>query len=305
MLPVLSTMWAQQSRFDGNFTAFAEIAKAAGYSGIEVSHSSKSEGLEELIAGGILPVTSLHAPTPYASASRGRYNSWLNLASTDEDERQEAVRFTCTTVDYAERCGARYMVVHLGGIGGRLLEPESRLRRLYGEGRIDSDEARAAQRLAHQQRTEQAAPWLAAARRSLDELVTYAGPRQVAIGLENRLHFHEFPHPDETLDLLSGYPPEVVGYWHDVGHAEVQSRLGLVDARTALSRLTPRLLGTHLHDVRGILDHRAPGNGDVQWDYIAAAVRPETPRTFEIDQREPEPALATAITFLRGRGVIG
>ena len=61
--------------------------------------------------------------------------------------------------------------------------------------------------------------------------------RGVALGLENRLHHHEIPLPDEALALLAEYPPELVGYWHDVGHAEVQARLGYVDKRVWLMAL--------------------------------------------------------------------
>jgi sugar phosphate isomerase/epimerase len=300
----LSTMWAQQDRFAGNFTAFAAAARNAGYSGIEVSHSTRLDDLEALMAGDVLPVVSLHAPTPRMRARNGRDNGALNLASIDEDERAQAVEHTVRTLDFAARAGARYIVVHLGGIGARLLDGEARLRRLYPDSRIDSEEAVAARDATFVERSRLAPPYLEAARRSLGELVRAATERGVTIGLENRLHFHEIPSADETVALLAEVGPDQAGYWHDVGHAEVQSRLGLIDARGALASLTPRLIGAHLHDVRGITDHRAPGNGDVDWSYIAAALSPTTHRTLEIDQREPEPLLAGALAYLRARDVL-
>ncbi|MDZ4277695.1 MAG: hypothetical protein U1B78_01005, partial [Dehalococcoidia bacterium] len=116
---------------------------------------------------------------------------------------------------------------------------------------------------------------------------------------------------DEALAFVADYPPDlvghrpaVVGYWHDVGHAEVQARLGYVDKRAWLDMLGPRTLGCHLHDVDGIGDHRAPGLGDVEWDYIASGLPPDALRVFEINQREPAGAVAGAISFLRGRGVV-
>jgi sugar phosphate isomerase/epimerase len=303
--PVLSTMWAQQARFQGDFTSFARIARDAGYTGIEVSHSTNEAGLDELLRQSVLPILSLHAPAPHMATHRGPHNSALNLASLDEQERSEAVEHTLRTIDYAGRTGARFMVVHLGAVStGRLYDNEAVLRRLHAAGRLDTDEARDAVARAQAQRAEAAGPHLEAARRSLHELVAAAAPHGVAIGLENRLHFHEIPSGDETATLIAGYVPEQVGYWHDVGHAEVQARLGLIDARAVLARLRQRLLGVHLHDVRGILDHRAPGNGDVDWSYIAAATPASAARTFEIDQREPEASLASAIGLLRERGVL-
>src|SRR5690242_12640142 len=87
----LSTMWAQQDRFAGNFTAFVKAARDAGYTGIEVSHSTRLDDLETLMPGDALPVVSLHAPTPRMQARNGRDNGALNLASLDEDERGQAV----------------------------------------------------------------------------------------------------------------------------------------------------------------------------------------------------------------------
>ena len=66
-----------------------------------------------------------------------------------------------------------------------------------------------------------------------------------------------------------------------------------------------RCIGAHLHDVDGIGDHRAPGNGDVQWDYIRDGLPASALRVFEINQTQPPAALASAIPFLRERGDLG
>jgi sugar phosphate isomerase/epimerase len=257
--------------------------------------------LAALLLQEVLPVLSLHAPAPRVPA-RGGSNGGLNLAATDEDERREAVAHTQRTIAYAA-AGARYVVVHLGGLPA-MLPAERHLRALYHAGQIASAAADAARAEARRERASAVAPHLAAARRSLAEIARGAAARGVVIGLENRLHYHEIPSAEETLALLADYPPHEVGYWHDVGHAEVQGRLGLIDPRAILTALAPRLIGAHLHDVRGITDHRAPGNGDVDWSYIAAALPPGAARTLEIDQREPEPLLAEALRVLRAHGVL-
>ncbi len=295
-------MWAQQEQFAKDPVAFARVGRTAGYDGIEVSHATDLAMLEALLRQGVLPILSLHAPAPRLPARRGS-NGALNLASTDEDERREAVTHTLRTIAYAATVGARYVVVHLGGLAA-MLPAERHLRELYHAGQIASAAADVARAEAHRERSAAVSPHLAAARRSLAELAREAAARGVTIGLENRLHFHEIPSAEETLALLADYPPHEVGYWHDVGHAEVQGRLGLLDPRAVLTALAPRLVGAHLHDVRGITDHRAPGNGDVDWRYVADALPPDAARTLEIDQREPEPLLAQALRVLRAHGVL-
>ncbi|MDP8958299.1 MAG: sugar phosphate isomerase/epimerase [Actinomycetota bacterium] len=292
-------MWAQQPRFAEGLGPFSQVAQGAGYVGIEVSHLTDLGGFESLLNQSVLPVHSLHAPTPRpAAAARG-----LNLAATDEDERAAAVGSTVRTMDYAVRVGARFVVVHLGHISERLDE-EDQLRRFFQQGRIESDEARATRDQAHRRRRELVGPHLTAAQRSLAELAEAASARGVAIGLENRLGFREIPSPEETALLLADYPPGLVGYWHDTGHLEVQGRLGLLDRQEALDSLGARILGTHLHDVQGLRDHRAPGNGESDWAYIARALPPAAVRTFEISGDEPETFIQGAIGFLARCGIL-
>src|SRR5205823_3848057 len=138
----------------------------------------------------------------------------------------------------------------------------------------------------------------------LRELVDHAAPLGIGIGIENRLHYHEIPNAAEAAELLAEYPPKQAGYWHDVGHAEVQARLGLVDKHLWLDTNGPRTLGTHLHDVDGLADHRAPGRGDVEWSYIRDGLPSGALRVFEINQSQAPDDVAAAIPFLRDRGVI-
>ncbi|MCH8009626.1 MAG: sugar phosphate isomerase/epimerase [Chloroflexi bacterium] len=297
----LSTMWAQQDRFE-DMHAFARVAEALGYDAIEVSHATPTEQFERLLDGSGATISSIHAPAPLVKTD-GKRNSSLNLAALD-DERDTAIEFTKGTIDHAAKAGAGYVVVHLGGIGGKMLDSELKQRRLFDSGTREGPEADELRRETLERRAEQVAPWFEKARESLAVLAAYAKERGVAIGLENRLHYHEFPLPQEALELCADYPAELVGYWHDVGHAEVQARLGYVDKRAWLDTLKERTLGCHLHDVDGLGDHRAPGNGDVEWDYIAEGLPAEALRVFEINQRQPDEDVAGAIAFLRERGVV-
>ncbi|MHB8573701.1 MAG: sugar phosphate isomerase/epimerase family protein [Dehalococcoidia bacterium] len=300
----LSTMWAQQPRFERDMDAFAEVAKAAGYTHIEVSHSTDEPGLQTLMRQTVLPLSSLHAPTPRLRAENGRWNTDLNLASEAETERELAVQHTLRTIELAAECGAGSVVVHLGGVGSSGVRGDSALRRLYSAGTKSGPEVERERQAAHDERAMRAPTALAAARRSLAELAERAGPLGVQLGLECRMWYHEIPLPAEAAELLQEYEPAVAGYWHDVGHAEILDRIGLVPVGDWFKQLGDRLVGCHLHDMQGIVDHRAPGTGDVDWRYIAAAVQNVPVRTLEINQQQPEPTLASAIALLRREGVL-
>ena len=298
----LSTMYAQAERY-GDMHDFARDAQRFGFDAIEVSHSTPVEKFERLLDGSGAKISSIHAPAPRVQVN-GKPNGSLNLAALDDAERALAIEHTKSSIDHCAAIGARYLVVHLGGAGNAMLPSEQRMRRLYDSGTRSGDEYKSLQRETVEKRAEMAPEWFERARESLAELVAHVGDRGIAIGLENRLHHHEFPLPDEALDLIRDYRPDTVGYWHDVGHAEVQARLGYVDKREWLTKLTSRTIGCHLHDVDGIGDHRAPGRGNVEWDYLAEGIPATALRVFEINQLEPEEAVAGAIDYLRARGVV-
>ena len=304
MSVALSTMWAVQPRFERNLPAFMERAVELGYDAIEVNHSMDAAQIGAILAADVLPVTAVHAPAPLERDATRGWNRDLNLASTDEGEREAVVGYTLRSVDAAVEAGASAVVVHLGAAGSRGVTGDRRLRDAHNRGDEDPEARAALVAEAHRERAERAPEHLEQARRSLDALVEYAAPRGIAIGLECRLYFHEIPLPAEAAGLLAPYPPDVAGYWHDVGHAEVLHRLGLVDLKAWFDLLGDRLIGTHLHDVAGLRDHRAPGNGDVDFAWLAERVPPSAARTLEIDQREPDEAVGGAIDVLRGAGIV-
>jgi sugar phosphate isomerase/epimerase len=299
-----STMWAQQPRFETDMAAFRRVVASYGFDGIEVSHSTDDAGLAVLMGDGELPLTSLHAPTPRRKLADGRLNGDANLASPDEAERALAVQETRRTLDFAAQAKLPKVVVHLGGVGNSMTPIERELRRLVEAGNGASAQAQQKREELAAWRAERTGPCLDAARRSLRELVDYAAPLGIALGLESRLHYHEIPHPDEALALLESYDENEAGYWHDVGHCEVQARLGMIDINAWFPALSNRTIGSHLHDVDGITDHRAPGAGDVDWSYIAAGLPPAALRVFEIDQRQGDEAVRASIAYLRERGVV-
>src|SRR3989442_1417373 len=141
----LSTMWSQ-GRFprdgaDGDdMAAFAQTAARLGFPHIEINYAIPPDGVETLLANNHVGIVSLHSPTPLIKTPDGRTSDALNLAALDEDERSLAVQRALATIDYAARAGARYVVVHLGGVSNAVFHEERELRRLYDAGTRDGDE---------------------------------------------------------------------------------------------------------------------------------------------------------------------
>ena len=303
----LSTMWAVQPRFERDLRTFMERAAELGYEAVEINHSMDAAQIGAILGHGVLPVTNVHAPAPLERHRSLGWNRELDLAAEDEQERGAAVDYTKRSIDCAAEAGAGAVVVHLGAVSRRPINGDRRLRALYA-GRTSAPAARPAQEAAIvealRERSRLAPPAVERAGRSLEELVSYGQPRGVAIGLECRLHFHEIPLPEEAAGLLAPYPRSVAGYWHDVGHAEVLHRLGLVERSAWFDLLGERLLGVHISDVAGLRDHRAPGRGDVDYGWLAERLPAQAARTLEIDPGEPDEALRAALEVLRAARVV-
>ena len=300
----LSTMYAQQERFEDG-AAFAKYAADAGYDGIEISHSTRQDKLQQILDAAILPVTSVHQPAPWVRHNDGRGNSHCNLASTDDAERRAALDFALTSIEWAGRIGVDRLVVHLGAVTdvAEQFPEELEMRRLFDAGHQDVTRLAELRAIAITRREAEREPYLAKARESLLELVRSAERHGIAIGLENRYHYHEIPLVDEYETLLEGLSLEQAGYWHDVGHAEVLHRLGFVDRGEWLDAHSKRCIGAHLHDVLGIGDHRTPGDGDVSWDYVVAGLRHLPRYTLEINQHQPDDRVSGAPAFLERIGL--
>ena len=122
----LSTMWAQQDRFVADMHRFVDEARGLGYDAVEVSHSTATAQFERLVSYDGVPISSIHAPAPLVLDGKGGRNSSLNLASTDEGERRKAIEYTKGSIDLTKRYGGKYVVLHLGAVGGKMFDGGAR-----------------------------------------------------------------------------------------------------------------------------------------------------------------------------------
>jgi sugar phosphate isomerase/epimerase len=293
-------MWAK-----GRFSSMAEFvakAKEFSFTHVEVNASVSSQSLDELLKTSI-PILSIHSPCPAVLSSKGIPVANLSLSSLNGNEREEAVSFAKETINLASNVGAKAIVLHMGEVPIDL-SLQDRLRQLYSENRAQTKEYSQAKEELIYQRASKAAPYLEAARESLKELSEYSKRQDIMLGIENRFYFHEIPDIDEMEELLNEVKGELVGYWHDVGHAEVRQRLGFTPHEEWLSRFRDKMIGVHLHDVIGISDHRPPGKGSVNWDMVAKYLPRKAIKVCEIAEWNEEEQIRRVISFLERKGIL-
>ena len=296
----LSTMWAIKTL--PTLTDFFEFARRTGFASIELNHKINSAMLDGIDLSRY-PFSSVHEPCPAdISADELKKRDWL-VSSTNEEHRQEGVKAIQRSIDLASQLGATAIIIHAGHTGPDS-GPEKKLRALIASGSRDSDEYREIHGQMIQSRAESAQPCFESVKKSLVELLAYAEGTGVRLGIENRYHYMEFPSPDELEILLALAGPDRIGFLYDVGHAQTLDTLGFYQHEEWLKRFAPRIIGTHLHDVVGTIDHYAPGLGDVDFDMVAAYL-PETAfRTCEFQTFNSPEQVKAGLSLLVKSGCI-
>ena len=155
-----------------------------------------------------------------------------------------------------------------------------------------------------QVRAEAAEVSFGSVRKSILELLVYAEPLGIRLGIENRYHYMEIPSPDELEILLSLAGPDRIGFLYDVGHAQTLDRLGFYPHEGWLKRFSLRIIGAHLHDVRDTTDHYAPGRGSVNFEMVAAYLPAGAFRTCEFQTFNSPEQVKAGLKFLAEVGCV-
>lgn len=68
--------------------------------------------------------------------------------------------------------------------------------------------------------------------------------------------------------------------------------------------MLPEIIEVHLHDVKGINDHLAPGLGEVDFRMVAAYLPDTAIRTFELQPANTPEQVKAGLKYLAERGCI-
>ena len=106
----------------------------------------------------------------------------------------------------------------------------------------------------------------------------------VVVGIESRSAYEDIPSEDEMILLMEEFSSSPwVGYWHDFGHVQRKHNLGLLNHEQWLNRISPHLVGCHLHDVHWpARDHRVPLTGLIDYDKLMPYVGKDKPIVWEL-----------------------
>jgi len=295
----LSTVYNIKRHVNGY--SLVEEVKSLGFNVVELNIEVPENMFPEILSVGKVRVYSVHNFFPKITPPSGRnLLSAYSLSSEDVEEQALAIKYTKKSIDYATMCTPYAVVVVHAGEVGTLHGKADRLYKMSREIGYDSTEVKKFVEECKLLREKEKEKYLRNVITALEEILLYAEEKKVKVALETRFHFHEIPSLEEFGVIFNKLPSPYLGYWHDVGHAEVLFRLGFVDDRLAYLKLyRDKLFGMHLHDVKGILDHRPPGSGEINFSIFREFLNNRISAIMEIAPQFPLSDIKDSVDYLR------
>ena len=293
-----STCWNSSRHTDGG-EMLREIEGELGFDFIELGHGiriSLMPGIQKMFEAGKVRFSSLHnfcpLPIEVLRASPDCYMFSAGRAA----ERERAVKQTFQTIDFAERLGAPFVVLHCGEVPMnpitdeliKLVKAGELLSREYVQRKIDAVKKR-----------EKGAPWhLERVKECLRRIVDYAATKNVRLGIEGRRGYEEMPSEKELPALLDELNSPHAGYWHDFGHIQIKENLGFLNHEEWLRTIGGRAFGCHVQDcVWPAQDHQPPFAGHVDLLKLVPLLSPDCQFVWEMSPRKTAEEIRRSVSI--------
>ena len=297
-----STCW-NSGRHTAGDEMLREIKTELGFDSIELGHGirlSLMPGIQKMFDSGQVRFTSLHNFCPLPVEVMVASPDCYQLSAGSSEERERAVKQTLQTIDFSERLGAPFVVLHLGQvemqpITDRLItmtKAGKHFSRAYVRAKLEAVETRERRAPAHLQRVKDC----------LRRIVEHAASKNVRIALESRRGYEEIPSERELPSLLNELNSGHVGYWHDFGHSQIKENLGFIDHAEWLGAVGSMAFGCHVQDcVWPAKDHEAPFTGDVEFQKLVPLLPANCLFVWEMSPNKTADAIRQSVRIWKER----
>ena len=280
-----SSCWNNSRHTDGE--AMIEEIVDLGFSHIDLSHGmsvAKVPGIRKAFQRAIFTCAGVHNFFPSPVEVMIDAPDAYEFTSHRPFERQRALDLSLRTLELAAEFKAQYLVLHMGSVPLNPLKWSRRLTTMVTEGRQTQPEY-VKTKLAFVRKREKIGPlYYQRALDALTALAGRAGELGIKLAIESRSHYEDVPNEREMVTLQEHFADHPwVGYWHDFGHVQLKHNLGLLDHDEWLERISPHIIGGHVHDVEWpARDHRVPFSGTLDYAAILRYFPPDCPLVWEL-----------------------
>jgi sugar phosphate isomerase/epimerase len=297
-----STCWNSGRHKDGD-EMLREIKDKLGFDLVELGHGiriSLMPGIQKMYDAGEIKFSSLHnfcpLPVEVLSASPDCYR----FSAFDPKERERAVKQTLQTIDFAERLGAPFVVMHLGAVPMQPITDS--LIELAIAGKLLSREFVRRKLKAVQKREAIAPRYLERVKECMRRVTDYAAAKNIRLGVEGRRGYEEIPSERELPAILDELNSPHVGYWHDMGHIQIKENLKFLDHAEWLEKIGARAFGCHLQDcIWPAQDHQPPFAGDIDFEKLVPLLPSSCLFVWEMSPRKTAEEIHRSVETWKAR----
>lgn len=281
----ISTRWNALQQPDG--AALIDELRNFGFDNIALSRHLTHEQLEQLKPSfrniGQTPPCCIqnYCPILPGTSQDDAESDILHLSSLDSHVRIEAIRRTVQTMELAIEMEIQIVILRLGKVD--TYDRSQLMRELYEYGEREFEAFSKKVTEATEWRKQKEAKHHDAVMRSLDELNERALKMEICIAIENPPDYIQIPSFDEVDLFFSKFYGSPMRYWHNVGHALLQEKLGLCWAQEWLEAYGDHLIGVSIHDLKDLEMYHPPGSGDIDWDEIIPLIKPDVIKLMDIN----------------------
>ncbi len=280
-----------------------EIKDEFGLDRIELGHGvriSLMPGIQKMLEAGEVQFSSLHNFCPLPVEVLHASPDCYMFSTPWGGEAERAVKQTFQTIDFAERLGAPFVVLHCGEV--RMNPITDELIALTKSGEQFSRQYVQKKVKAVKKRESAAPPHLARVKDSLKRIADYAAQKNVRLGVEGRRGYEEIPTEKELPALLDELNSPQLGYWHDFGHIQIKENLGFVNHEEWLREIGPRAFGCHVQDcVWPAQDHQPPFAGDCDLEKLVPLLPANCLFVWEMSPRRSADEIRRSISVWKER----
>jgi sugar phosphate isomerase/epimerase len=297
-----STCW-NSGRHTAGDEMLREIKTELGFDTIELGHGirlSLVPGIQKMFDSGQVRFSSLHNFCPLPVEVMVASPDCYEFSAVLPEDRERAVRQTFQTIDFAERLGAPFVVLHLGQV--KMQPITDQLIMMTKAGKHLSRGYVRAKLKAVKTRERRASVHLKRVKDCLDRIVEHAASKNVRIALESRRGYEEIPSERELPSLLNELNSEKVGYWHDFGHSQIKENLGFSDHAEWLGSVGSKAFGCHVQDcVWPAKDHEAPFTGGIDFDKLVPLLPTNCLFVWEMNPNKTADAIRESVRIWKER----
>lgn len=255
-----STCW-NIKKHPANGRELIEEIKELGFRYVELNYNIKAEHLETIepmIEKGEIGISSVHNVFPYI-ADKDYDTDSVMLGFDDEAKRKRSVELLIQSIEYADRYGAKAVVVHPGEVPFAT-NIDHELKQIYREQGKDSASYQKLWGEMLKKRGQGSPIYTKRIQESLEEVCEYSAKKgkKIAIGIETRSRCYQMPSLMEAKKICDNLKGSPVYLWYDIGHAMMMDRMGLYDNIEELKQVKSYIYGVHIHETLELSDHWCP-----------------------------------------------